>query len=159
MFRTILVHHQEQPFIGCTNCTVQLIKCCSWWWTNDSPKHVEPVNEKIKTIHQNLCISLVYIHISIWWTVHTTSNSRAVVLRTQVFLQLISQVVLLLLHVLAKSHSHFQGFQYGVLTHGMHTAYLTWNLYCKKYWRQILHYQMLEYYILCNFNISSVLEI
>ena len=31
--------------------------------TNDSPKHVEPVNEKIKTVHKNLCISLVYIHI------------------------------------------------------------------------------------------------
>ena len=26
-----------------------------------SPKHVEPFNEKIKTIHKNLCISLVYI--------------------------------------------------------------------------------------------------
>ena len=30
----------------CTNCTVQLIKCCSWWWTNDSPKHVQPFNDK-----------------------------------------------------------------------------------------------------------------
>ena len=47
-------------------CAVQLIKCCSWWWTNDSPKHVEPFNEKIKIIRKNLCISLVYIH-----TVHT----------------------------------------------------------------------------------------
>ena len=43
----------------------QLIKCCSWWWTNDSPKHVEPFNERIKTIHKNLCISLVYIHIKL----------------------------------------------------------------------------------------------
>ena len=25
-------------------------------------KHVQPVNEKIKTIHKNSCISLVYIH-------------------------------------------------------------------------------------------------
>ena len=39
-----------------------------------SPKHVEPFNEKIKIIHKNLCISLVYIHIAIWCTVHTTSN-------------------------------------------------------------------------------------
>ena len=30
-----------------TSCTVQLIKCCSWWWTNDSPKNVQPFNEKI----------------------------------------------------------------------------------------------------------------
>ena len=29
-----------------------------------SPKHVEPFNEKIKIIHKNLCISLVYIHIA-----------------------------------------------------------------------------------------------
>ena len=58
----------------CTNCTVQLIKCCSWWWTNDSPKHVEPINEKIRIIHKNLCISLVYIHIAIWCTVRTKSN-------------------------------------------------------------------------------------
>ena len=47
----------------CTNCTVQLIKCSSWWWTNDSPKHVQQFNEKIKIIHNNLCISLVYTHI------------------------------------------------------------------------------------------------
>jgi hypothetical protein len=46
----------------CTNDTVQIIKWCSWWWTNDSPKHVEPFNEKIKTIHKNLCISLVYTY-------------------------------------------------------------------------------------------------
>ena len=58
----------------CTNCTVQLIKCCSWWWTNYSPKHVQPFNEKIKIIHKNLCISFVYTHIAIWCTVHTTSN-------------------------------------------------------------------------------------
>ena len=36
--------------------------------------HVEPINAKIKIIHKNLCISLVYIHIAIWCTVHTTSN-------------------------------------------------------------------------------------
>ena len=54
--------------------TVQLNKCCSWWWTKDSPKHVEPFNEKIKTIHKNLCVSLVYIHIAIWCTVHRASN-------------------------------------------------------------------------------------
>jgi hypothetical protein len=47
-----------------TNCTVQFIKCFSWWWTNYSPKRVEPLNEKLKTIHKNLCISLVYVHIS-----------------------------------------------------------------------------------------------
>ena len=65
----------QQPDVpACTNCTVQLIKCCSWWWTNDSPKHVRPFNEKIKTTHKNLCISLVYIHIAILCTVHTTSN-------------------------------------------------------------------------------------
>ena len=60
----------------CTNRAVQLIKCCPWWWTNDSPKHVEPFNEKIKIkiIHKNWCISLVYKHIAIWCTVHTTSN-------------------------------------------------------------------------------------
>ena len=60
--------------LACINCTVQLIKCCSWWWTNDSPKHVEPFNEKIKTIHKNLCISLVYIYTEIWCTVHKTSK-------------------------------------------------------------------------------------
>ena len=55
----------QQPDVPArTNCTVQLIKCCSWWWTNDSPKHVEPINEKIKIIYKNLCISLVYIHIT-----------------------------------------------------------------------------------------------
>ena len=27
-----------------------------------APKNVERFNEKIKTIHKNLCISLVYIH-------------------------------------------------------------------------------------------------
>ena len=43
------------------NCAVQLIKCCSWWWTNDSPKHLVPFNEKIKTIHKNLCVFLVLI--------------------------------------------------------------------------------------------------
>ena len=32
--------------------------------TNDSPKHVEPINEKIMINHKNLCISLVYIHIT-----------------------------------------------------------------------------------------------
>ena len=57
MYIYIYIYRHE-----CTNCTVQLIKCCSWWWINDSPKHVEPFNEKIKTIHKNLCISLVYIH-------------------------------------------------------------------------------------------------
>ena len=40
-----------------------------------SPKHVEAVNEKIKTIHKNLCISLVYIHIAIRCKVHATSNT------------------------------------------------------------------------------------
>ena len=42
---------------------------------DDSPKHVEPFNEKIKTIHKNLCISLVYIHIAILCTVRTASKS------------------------------------------------------------------------------------
>ena len=42
--------------------------------TNDSPKHVEPINEKIKIIHKKLCTSLVCIHIAICCTVHTTSN-------------------------------------------------------------------------------------
>ena len=69
-------HNWLQPDVqACTNCAVQLIKCCSWWWTNDSPKHVEPFNEKIKNIHKNLCISLVYIHSAIWCTVYTPSNS------------------------------------------------------------------------------------
>ena len=36
----------------------------TWWWTNGSPKHVEPLNEKIKTIQKNVCISLVYIQIA-----------------------------------------------------------------------------------------------
>ena len=88
-FGLSLVHHQEHNLISCTgtflpvhlaarrtgtNVPVQLIKFCSWWWTNDSPKHVEPINEKIKIIHKNMCISLVYIHISIWFTVHTASS-------------------------------------------------------------------------------------
>ena len=38
-----------------------------------SPAYVQPFSEKIKTIHKNLCISLVYIHIAICCTVHTTS--------------------------------------------------------------------------------------
>ena len=77
-FRLSLVHHQEQHLISCTvpvpvrltavwhectNCTVQLIKCCSWWWTNDNPKHVEPFNAKKKDSSKELYISLVYIHI------------------------------------------------------------------------------------------------
>ena len=77
VFRTnLFVHHKEHGIIqqpdvpAYTNCTVQLIKCCSWWWTNDSPKHVEPFNEKIKTIHKNLCISLVYIHIALRQYLH-----------------------------------------------------------------------------------------
>ena len=49
-------------YLGRYQCTVQLIKCCPWWWTNDCSKHVEPFNEKIKTIHKNLCIPLVYVH-------------------------------------------------------------------------------------------------
>ena len=58
----------------CTNCTVPFIKCGSWWWTNDSLKLVEPINEKLKIIHKNLCITLVYIHTAIWCAVHTMSN-------------------------------------------------------------------------------------
>ena len=70
-----LYPHSSQTYQHeCTNCTVQLIKCCPWWWTNDSPKYVEPINKKIKIIHKNLCSSLVYIHIAIRRTVHTTSN-------------------------------------------------------------------------------------
>ena len=83
-FGLSLVHHQGQHLISCTvqlvhagtNCTVQLIKCCPWWWTNDSPKHVEPFNEKMKTIHKNLCIAFVYIHIAIWCTVYTMSDIK-----------------------------------------------------------------------------------
>ena len=60
-FGLSLVHHHEQHLISCTvqlvllcryvwllygYSTVQLIKCCSWWWTNDSPKHVQPFNDK-----------------------------------------------------------------------------------------------------------------
>ena len=83
-FGLSIVHHQEQHSISCTEQLVHAStsgcsqtywhECCSWWWTNDSPKHVEPFNEKIKTIHKNLCISFVYIHTAIWCTVHTTSN-------------------------------------------------------------------------------------
>jgi len=58
--------------------------------------------------------------------------SPAIVLYTQVFLQLITQVVLLLLHVSAESHSNLQGVQYGVLTNGLHSAYLNSDLYCTK---------------------------
>ena len=98
-FGLSLVHHQEQHLISCTaqlvhscryvwllygyrkdcspSVSIQLIKCCSWWWTNDSPKHIEPFNEKIKIIHKNFCIPLVYIHISIWCTVHTTSDNNS----------------------------------------------------------------------------------
>jgi hypothetical protein len=53
---------------------------------------------------------------------------RAIVLYTQVFLQLIAQVVVLLLHVSAESHNNLQGVQYGVLTYGLYIAYLTWDL-------------------------------
>ena len=41
------------------------IKWLYMFRTNDSPKHVEPFNENIKTIRKNLCISLVYIHIGV----------------------------------------------------------------------------------------------
>ena len=59
----------QQPDVPvCTDCAVQLIKRCSWWWTNGSPKHVEPFNEKIRTIHKNLWIS------AIWCTLHVTKN-------------------------------------------------------------------------------------
>ena len=73
---------RHKPYVGNANIwsiweeKKLFIKCCFWWWTNDSPKHVEPCNEKIKTINRNLCISLVYIHIAIWCTVHTTSNRK-----------------------------------------------------------------------------------
>ena len=68
------------PYSSQTYCTnvptalYSLLKCCSWWWTNDSLKHAEPFNEKIKVIHKNLCISLVYIHTAIWCTVHTSKS-------------------------------------------------------------------------------------
>jgi hypothetical protein len=74
LYNAIGVYSSQTYRHKCTNCTVQLIKCYSWWWTDDSPKHVEPFNEKIKIIHNNLCISLIYVHIAIWCTVHTTSN-------------------------------------------------------------------------------------
>ena len=78
MFRAIISPSSGTTFnklySACTSCTVQLIKCCCWWWTNDSPKHVQPFNEIIKATYKNLCISLVYIHIEIWCTMHTTSN-------------------------------------------------------------------------------------
>ena len=41
------------------------IKWLYMFRTNDSPKHVEPFNKKIKIIHKNLCISLVRICIAI----------------------------------------------------------------------------------------------
>ena len=82
-FGLSLVYHQEQSFLypyssqtyrhECTNCIVQLIKCRSWWWTNDSLKHVEPINGKIKIIHKNLCVLLVYIH-----TARPCSGSKCV---------------------------------------------------------------------------------
>ena len=43
-----------------TNCTVQLNKCCSWWWTNDGPKHVQPHNEKID--YSQECVHLIGLY-------------------------------------------------------------------------------------------------
>ena len=53
MFRTIISPKHLEP----VNEKIKNI--------HKSPKHLEPVNEKIKTIHKNLCISLVYIHTAI----------------------------------------------------------------------------------------------
>ena len=84
MFRTVLVHHQEQlyklyiafgicrympvPYVwllcGYTKCDVQLIVLLLMM-DQYSPKHVEHLMEKIKFNHRNLCIMLVYIHISV----------------------------------------------------------------------------------------------
>ena len=57
----IAIQRPDVP--ACTNCAVQLIKCCSWWWINDSLKHAESFNEKIKTIHKNLCIKIMFLHV------------------------------------------------------------------------------------------------
>ena len=54
--------HTAARHTGIYQLHCQLIKRYSWWWTNDSPKHSEPFNEKIKIIQKNLRIPLVYIH-------------------------------------------------------------------------------------------------
>ena len=50
------------------------MRWCSWWWTGDSPKHVQPNNELINIIYKKCFISLVCLHIETWCTIHTTLN-------------------------------------------------------------------------------------
>jgi hypothetical protein len=70
--------HRQQRLIS---CTVQLVHSCRYVWLlygyrkDCSPKHVEPINEKIKIIHKNLCISLIYIHIQRNKFYHIKNNS------------------------------------------------------------------------------------
>ena len=60
MFRTIISPSSGATFnkLYSTFVPVRLVAA------NNSPKNVEPFNEKIKTIRKNMCISLVYIHIA-----------------------------------------------------------------------------------------------
>ena len=68
----VYINQQDAEIL--VNSLYFFIKWLCVFQTNDSPKHAEQFNEKIRTIHKNLCISLVYIHIAICCTVHTISN-------------------------------------------------------------------------------------
>ena len=56
------------------HCTAYI--SCSWWWTNDSTKHVEPFNEKIKIIHGEFVHLLgLYTHCNM---MHGTNNVKLI---------------------------------------------------------------------------------
>ena len=93
MFRTSIVHLQERSYVVCCNLVCLHTSCCEGttgsietyqiatysirtllkmdYW---STKHVELLNVRSKINHQIFCISLDYIYIAKWYTVHTISN-------------------------------------------------------------------------------------
>ena len=68
VFDVCTVHHIANVYTNqrdaqiIVNSLYFFVKWLYMFRTIISPKHVEPFNEKIKTIHNNLCISLVCIH-------------------------------------------------------------------------------------------------
>ena len=35
-------------------CVIQFMRWCSWWWTGDSPKYVEPINGKQRSFKRSV---------------------------------------------------------------------------------------------------------